>query len=69
MRTGVSGVSLGQAVLRFGSLLTREHDVILTKNHPRIINEKSGECMPQSKNRGMFISENADVDSDEPIDN
>ena len=31
------------------------HDVILTKNHPRIINMKIGEVMPLRKNRGMFI--------------
>ena len=31
------------------------HDVILTKNHPRIINMKTGEVMPPRKNRGMFI--------------
>ena len=31
------------------------HDVILTKNRPRIINMKTGEVMPLRKNRGMFI--------------
>ena len=31
------------------------HDVILTKNHPRIINVTTGEVMPLRKNRGMFI--------------
>ena len=31
------------------------HDVIPTKNHPRIINVKTGEVMPCRKWRGMFI--------------
>ena len=31
------------------------HDVILTKNHLRIINMKTGEVMPLWKNRDMFI--------------
>ena len=31
------------------------HDVILTKNRPRIINMKTGEVMPLRKSRGMYI--------------
>ena len=31
------------------------HDMILTKNRPRIINMKTCEVMPLRNNRGMFI--------------
>ena len=31
------------------------HDVVLTKNKPRIVNLRTGEVIPLKKDEGMFI--------------
>ena len=47
--------AVSRTLISVDRLRETEHDVILPKNHPRIINMKTGEVMPPRKNRGMFI--------------
>ena len=58
MKRGVFKVGpVSRTLVSVDRLQETGHDVILTKNRPRIVNMKAGEIMSLRKDGGMFLVE------------
>ena len=67
-KKGVFNVgAVSRTLISVVRLQETRHDVILTKNRPRIINMKTGDVMPLRKNRRVYFGF-VDMDSDAPIE-
>ena len=56
MKRGVFSVGpVSRTLISMDRLQETGHDVIFTKNEPRIVNLRTGDVMPLRKDRGMFI--------------